>query len=417
MTDGGAFPLPPGFPAGVNPETYRFAEVSALLRRAAYFPLFNVHDPNVQNVVIPVPGQPNSLAGISVNENTHRFDILVSSPSCGPVKAANLFGQLQAAVHIDWLVVPEDFEAGPSVTPPRTALDPTRSQRFVMMNGKFQFLDAAHSGMEAFGSGRTFPTVVDGKPRLDIGAAIVMLKGLGRLAGLDGAAVVNGYIVPPQDLFINVMLRVMDPDGRLLTREALAPIETRPDPDPTSVFMTFLGEEDSSQPTRLITAADGTMLGSEVHERLRLVAVSSDLGSWNRGVRAQTRVGQIVGKLRTVLSFNPLDPAHPGTAESPIPLTTRNGVFTFFGAGGEAIGTVAADLVEGRAFTSILPGAPGPLFRFVGFGPIEQGSGQFAGAAGMVSLNGAVSVFPRTLSNLYVFRFVDPDGRYRAAIY
>lgn len=415
---GGAPPMPPGFPPGVDPATYRIDEVTALLQRAAYFPLFNVHDPEKQNVVIPMPGQPNTLAGIQVNENTHRFDILVSPPvSCGPLRAANLFGQLQASVHIDWLVIPDDFQAEPTVTPPLTGLDPTRSQRFTMMNGEFLFLDQAHSGMRAFGSGRTFPTMVAGKGRLDIGAAIVMLEGLGRLAGLQGAAVVNGYIVPPQDLFINVMLRVMDPGGRLVTQEALTPLETLPDPDPTSAFMTFLGETDPEQPTRLITAADGTMLGSEVHELLRLVAVSSDLGSWDRGVRTQTRVGQIVGKLATVLSFDPLNPAHTGSVESPIPVTTRNGIFTFFGAGGGTVGTVAADLVEGRAFTSTLPGAPGPIFRFVGFGPILRGSGAFDGASGMLSLNGAVSVFPRTLSNLYVLRFVDLSGRYRAALY
>jgi hypothetical protein len=34
----------------------------------------------------------------------------------------------------------------------------------------------------------------------------------------------------------------------------------------------------------------------------------------------------------------------------------------------------------------------------------------------MMTMNSAVSVFPRTLSNLYVLRFVDPVGRYRAAV-
>jgi hypothetical protein len=46
-------------------------------------------------------------------------------------------------------------------------------------------------------------------------------------------------------------------------------------------------------------------------------------------------------------------------------------------------------------------------------GPLLGGSGRFEGVDGMMSLNAAVSVFPRTLSNLYVFRIHDPTGRFR----
>ena len=59
-----------------------------------------------------------------------------------------------------------------------------------------------------------------------------------------------------------------------------------------------------------------------------------------------------------------------------------------------------------------MPGFPMPLFRFAGFGPI-LGDGQLSGADGMMSMNSAVSVFPRTLSNLYIFRFYDPEGKLR----
>ena len=42
-------------------------------------------------------------------------------------------------------------------------------------------------------------------------------------------------------------------------------------------------------------------------------------------------------------------------------------------------------------------------------------TGQFDGAVGMLSMNSAISLFPRTLSMLYVIRLIDPDHRYRAA--
>ncbi len=408
-------PLPPTFPPGVDPATYRLREVAKLLRRAAYFSLFSVHDPTVPNVPITVPGDPSRLIGLEVNENTHRFEIRVATPVCGyGLRAANVFGQVAAHVRIHWMVIPEDFQAAPDRWPPPTPLDPTRSQRFTMMDGHFDFLDRSGSGLRGFGAGRTFPDWVDGKPRLCIGAAIEMLEGLGRLKGLQGNAVVNGFINPPQDLFINILLRVVDPEEKLRTPWALEHIDPHPDPDPSAVFMTFLGEEDPDHPTILTLAPDGSVTGSKVHELLRLVHVDFDLGISQQGLQSRTEVGPVVGKLDTDLLFNPLSPVATGTAESPIPYQTRNGVFTFFGGGGGALGTLQADIVEGRAFSTWLVGAPMPVYRFAGFGPFSGGTGEFANVSGMLSMNGIVSVFPRTLSNLYVLRLADPEGRFRA---
>ena len=114
----------------------------------------------------------------------------------------------------------------------------------------------------------------------------------------------------------------------------------------------FLGEEDFSQPTTLRRAPDGRMLGSNVHERLRLVHLSFDLG--RTGLRTLTTTGPIVGTLRGTLSFNPFGAA-PG---SPIAFQTQDGVFNFFDRDGKTIGTLLANIVEGRAFPATLPGAP-----------------------------------------------------------
>lgn len=414
---GGAppFPLPPTFPEGVDPATYRLAEVTDLLQRAAYFSLFSVHNPEVPNQPILVPGNPPGLAGIVVNENTHRFDIRVEMPRDGRLAARNVLGEVAAHVHIDWMVIPQDFEARPDRQPPPTPLSFTESQRFTMLDGTFEFVDCEGSGMKGFGAGRTYPQVVGGEPRLVIGANIVMLEGLGRLAGLQGCAVVNGYIQPPQDLFINIMLRVMDPTDRLDSPWPLQPVVPRPDPDPDAVFMTFLGEQDPERETRLNIAPDGRLLGSHVHELLRLVHVGFDLGVDDANLRARTRTGPVVGRLTTQLFFDPLDPQHPGTAENPVPYRTRQGKLELFEDGDSPLGTLDVDVVEGRAFTSVLPGAPMPVYRMVGFGPFLEGSGVFSGVDGMLSMNGAVSVFPRTLSNLYVLRIEDPEGRFRAA--
>jgi len=70
-------------------------------------------------------------------------------------------------------------------------------------------------------------------------------------------------------------------------------------------------------------------------------------------------------------------------------------------------------MIEGRAMRSELFGAPMPVFRFAGFGPILGGTGFVDGADGMMSINSAISVISRTLSHLYILRFYDPRGGFR----
>jgi len=51
-----------------------------------------------------------------------------------------------------------------------------------------------------------------------------------------------------------------------------------------------------------------------------------------------------------------------------------------------------------------------------GFGVFGRGGGQFSGVTGMMSLNAVVSVFPRTLTNFYLLRINDPEGRFRSTV-
>lgn len=405
--------LPPTFPPGVNPETFKIEEVTRLLKSAAYFPIFNVPNPNRRNQPVPlIPGVPFLqqllMVAVEVNEQLHRFEINVEAPDAARgLRASDTVGEPVAGVHIRWTPIPEDFEAAPDLCPPPTVLNPFASQRFTMLNGRLSFMDADGSGFHGFGTGRTFP-VAGSFGQLNVGAVIDILEGFGKLAGLNGTAVINGYIRPPDELALNLMVRVMDPTGRLSARSPLTPIQPVADPDPGAVFMTFLGEPDPDRQVQLILAPDGTILGSHVFERLRLVRLGFDL-STPAGLRSRAVEGPVVGSVSARLYFNPMSP------QSVSPIQTTDGVFTFFDERGGTIGTLNADMVEGRAMRTELAGAPMPVFRFGGFGPVRGGTGQFAGADGMMTMNSAVSVFPRTLSNLYIFRLVDTGGRFGAA--
>jgi hypothetical protein len=406
-------PLPPTFPPGVNPETYKIEEVTKLLKSAAYFPIFNVANPSRPNQVVSLlPGVPLLdrllMVAVEVNEQLHRFEINVEAEGDGRgLRASNTVGEPVAGVHIRWTPIPENFEAAPDLCPPPTILNPFASQRFTMLNGRLSFMDAGGSGFHGFGTGRTFP-VGGNFGQLRVGAIIDILEGFGKFKGLPGTAVINGYIQPPDNLALNLMVRVMDPDGRLKADSPVAPIQPIADPDPGATFMVFLGETDPDQPVQLNVAPDGTILGSNVHELLRLVHLGFDAGS-PAGLRSQTVEGPVVGSVSATLYFNPM------SQQSVSPIQTTDGVFTFFDGERRVIGTLASNMIEGRAMRTELAGAPMPVFRFGGFGPILGGTGEFSGADGMMTMNSAVSVFPRTLSNLYIFRLTDPGGRFRAA--
>ena len=189
---------PDGVAARSGEADDRSGRISSLLKRAAYFPLFSVHSPTTRNVPIPSPTNPSLLIGMKVYEEMHRFEIEESVPCRNKgLRAANRVGQPVAKINIDWRVIPDDFVAAPDRLPPPTELDPSRSQRFAMYSGHFQWNDCQASGFHGFGAGRTFPCMVNGQPQLRLAAVVDILQGFGALQGLQGSAVVNGFIQPP----------------------------------------------------------------------------------------------------------------------------------------------------------------------------------------------------------------------------
>jgi choline dehydrogenase len=401
----GAFP-PGAFPPGANPETYQLDKVTGLVEAASYLPIFSRNDPSRPNIPIPSPNHPDRVIGVEVHEELHRFEVEVGRPTQeGGLRATKRVGEPVASVQIRWMVIPDDFEPTPGCQPPPTELDPTRPQRFTMLDGRLTFHDRDRSGFRAFGTGRTFPVMTPVGPQLRIGAVIDVLEGFGKFRGLPGTICVNGYIEPPQGLALNFILRFADLSCRLRAGSPLAAPREETDLDPHTAFLFFLGEVDPARPTRIVgQSPEG--IQAEVHERLRLVRLGFDAAT-PEGIRSRSCKGPVVGTLRGMLRFNPFDP-RPST-----PIQTTDGEFTFCDRRGP-VATLNANIVEGRAYRTSLPGAPMPVFRFGGFGPFLGGTGVFRDAVGMMSLNAAISVFPRTLSNLYVLRATDPDGRFRA---
>jgi hypothetical protein len=399
-------PIQPAFPPGTTDA------VTRLLEAAAYFPIFNVHNPAIANdtvALLPVATQTLGQAlftAVNVNEALRRFEVVTQAGPRGLAAINRISSEDIANVTIRWTPIPPGYAPSPGVSPPPTLLNPFASQRFTMLNGQLSFQDRRVSGVQAFGSGRTFPI---GGGSLNIGAVIDVLAGFGALHGLPDATlpgatmVINGFITPPNDLALNLILRVMDPNGRLAAGAPVPPlVSPAPTPAGSGTFMFFLGEADPLRPIRLLYGPSGRApIGAQLFESLRLVQIGFDKES----LQASTLPGAIVGTASTVLycSFK--------NELTVTPAQSTGGVFSFSDLQGRSLGSVFANVMEGRAFRTALPGAPHPVFRLGGFGPLIRGTGAFADASGMMTVNGVISTFPPTLSNLYVLRFEDPEGR------
>jgi hypothetical protein len=235
-----------------------------------------------------------------------------------------------------------------------------------------------------------------------------ILEGFGKLNGVVGNAVVNGFITPPYNLALNIMLRITDPIKRLKARSMISHLRPIPDPDPGATFLVFLGEPNPDNPITLKVANDGSVVGATVHELLRIIHIDFDVGT-SKGMRSKTAEGPIAGSLSFNLKINSRD------QRVPIPFQTTDAMFTLLDRGKRTIGTLTANVVEGRAFMTELEGAPPPVLRVVGFGPFIGGTAQFRGVSGMLSLNGIISIPARTPSICYVLRIADPEGKFRKA--
>lgn len=389
--------------------------VTSRLDRVASFNLFSTPDPDRPDVPVFLPGAsptPDAMIGFDVAEDTLHFDVRVAPPAPKRVAAVNVLGPLGVRIDAQMRVIPDDFWAGPDLAPPPTRLDPMRSQRFVIANGSFQFVDTQGTGFQGFGSGRTFPNPAD-PSRIDI-AVSVNLLGLGELQGMQGLGTVNGYITPPAGIDFNVLVRLLDPSGLLLTDRKLPPLVEKPRTDPPDTFLLFQGEPAPRQAPEPVSGPGGRLIGLRLRESLHLVHTAFTVERGDGRLRSRTTVGPVAGRVETFLRFDPFDPAFPGTRQTPIPFTTAETTLALCDRDGRTVGTLRPDLVEGRAFTNRLPGFPSPVYQLGGFGPIQGGTGVFEGVEGTLSLNGALRLAPAAANNFWMVRLADPTGRFRA---
>jgi hypothetical protein len=400
------FDPPAGLSADEAAATGR-AGVLTKLEKAAVFLMFSGAEPATPDAPVFTPEGQGVLAGFDLLRDLRRLDVDMRTP--GPataVWAQNHTGQAVGRLRARFRVAPDDFDPTPGREPPPTALDPSRPQRFVLLDGGVDFGDRPQSGVSGHGVGRTIPATEGGRPVLRLGAVVRLLDGRGRLKGLGGLGVVAGVLAPPDRIQGVVVLRILDPAGAVTAATALNPVQWVPDPDPLMALLTLRGEADPDNPRMPISAPGGGVRGAHMSELLRLARTGFDLAPDRKGVRARTTVGPVVARLTHTTLFR-------ASATGEASFEMKDVVFTFINGQGADVGTLRVGSVAGAVEVGGLPGVAAPVIQVAGFGPLDGGTGPFLGAEGLVTVNVALTLYPNAFSSLYVLRLLDPAERLR----
>lgn len=342
-----------------------------------------------------VPLLPVGLSGLDVHDALHRFDVNASAPSLerGAV-ADNRVGEQIGTISMRWLLAPDHFEASPSVTPPGTELQPSRSQRVVMLGGRLQFHDRRQGALRFFGTGRTYPATVEGRSRLMFAGTATVLEGIGSLEGARGTLLVTGEVTPPGAIALAIVAR-LDPGGPLPSSDMLGPFV---DAGPAG------GSDGESAAPDTLFVFTGT--GDEaLRECLQPARIGNDIGSAAQ-LRSLVRHGGPAGSVAGAIAFNATD------HRCGVPLASSRRVLTLTDAAGRRIGTVAVASLEGTAFRDVRGGQP--VQRLIASGPIGEATGALAGAAGVAAFDTVVGTGEAS-SSVYLLRLADPNGRFRAS--
>lgn len=397
----------PQAPSGATAGGYSPEVLQRLVDQAAYFNALSLSASKFSTVSIH--GQNGDCIGFRVEEDLHRLAVTVQPPTLeGGLKASNAMGESYGKFKHRWMLVPEDFVGAPGREPPPTSLDPSRSQRFVMLDGICTF-GGTKDGFQGFGAGVTFP--VNSKGRTEVLAATVgtILEGFGSFKNHEEGTYVHcGSLSVERGFTGNLLLRVMDSKGTLYTTGSLPALKGKDWPERDITYIVFRGQAVETDPVTPRIGPDGQFKGLTVVQGLRLIHLSSALDD---GPKSVARIGQLIGKITAHVDFNPKAPG--GTNLNPIPFTTFDEL-EFTDSAGRSIGGFTADSSEGRVFNTKVAGQGG--IRFGGVGPVLNGTGPFQGMKGQMTDNSVVIFQPHVSASLYVLRLHDPEGRFRSIV-
>jgi hypothetical protein len=400
---------PPALP-DVNAETYPYDVVQHLLDQTANLLLYAAPDERYAEEATLTPQDPtdffglNGGYGLDLKSTMHRFRSTVRSPaSRGCLEVVQTVGEAAGNFRSLWLFCPEDAAWAPGRYPPPALFDPYRSQRFVMQQAAFHFA-CTRDFCRGYGAGRTFPATADGRP-LTLAAGIgTLLEGGGKFHGLQGTFSLTGIVTEELGFRGSITLRVVDPAAKIRSDRDVPRLKPYRFQPRDATFLVVRGEKRDRTVKTTFGPPPGDGRVSLVTPSLMRAVDPAWAVREGAGLHSTTRVGPPVGEFTATVYFDLAAPS--GTVSAPVSFTTDE-VYTFQDEDGNCLGTINAGVVEGWSFGLRFPSAPGqPGLRFGGVGPITSGTGQFAGAKGVLTVNSLIGISPHALSLLHTLHLV-----------
>jgi hypothetical protein len=410
--------IPPGLP-DVNKPIYPYDMVQNWLDETANFSMFAVPQAKYEESATLLPGNPNDWFGfnggygVDFVSSLHRLDATVKLSKRGSdLKVAQAVGEQTGLIRCRCFFSPPSFQWSPRQLPPPFIFDPWSSQQFVVQECEFTFSD--EDRVKCYGIGRTFPVDVNGDPTLLFSAVGNVSQGFGKFADRIGTFTWTGRLTPSLGFVGQICLRIVDHQSTLRTSSDLPGMNEIADPGAGDTFVTLrLIKKNKNVKTTYGPPPGGGLSNLVTLSEMRSVEYEYDIG-YGRGPRAEMVVGDVIGAMEAQVFFDLHLP--PGSPDSPVPFTTQE-LYTFVDAQGNTLGTISAGVVNGISFGLKFPDAPQqPGVRFAGFGPIQGGTGPFAGVKGILTVNSLIGISPHALSLMHVLHLVDPGGKYRVGM-
>lgn len=389
---------------------HSYAELQRLVDQAANVHVFTAPAGNVAII--------GSGTGIRLVQPIHPMTIEPSWPAGGTMRSTRWVAPATGHLDVSLRWILDEYVARPDRQPPESAPTAGVAQRFVIQDGALWLHPQA--GFRLFGAGRAFRGPAGDMNRWIGGAVCNILEGFGVFRGLEGNCTWCGDLSPSEGFRGHIMIRVRDPQGRLVTNEPLPVSEVAADAEPEISYLTWLGQKvpESRLANTPSLGEGGQVRGLNIPVDLKLVSTGWAITA--SGFRAKALApGDVIG---LEIGF--------GRESAPRSPLTGNGMapyqfegvskYTFHDRSGATVGTVTANVLEGRSMTVNLEGAPGqPALRFGFFGPLIAGTGCFAGARGVLyGASGSVFNPPpldHVISNWYALRLYDTEGKFRCA--
>jgi hypothetical protein len=405
-------------PIDVNVETYPYDVVQYLLDQTATFTWYATPVPGFFEEATLTPADPKDYFGINggygvhLNCDLHPFDSATSVPRGGAGLAVQQaagapIGRLRCIL----LFAPQAHAAPlwhPGAEPAPAIFDRWRSQRFVLSNPEFTFYDDER--FRGYGVGRTYPSAAAGPGELLFGAVGNVTQGTGAFANHEGLFAFCGRLTANLGFEGLITCRLPDPVGDL-RREESPELEDTGAARGADTFILLHGQKKDRTVRTEFGPDPGPNLQSLVTpSQMRAVYYGS--ARPGRALFASRTTGAVVCGMTADVHFNLNAP--PGTAAAPGRFTT-NEIYEFVDDCGRALGVVHAQVEEGISFGLRFPAAPGqPGVRFTGFGSVTGGTGAFADARGLLTVNSVIGIAPHALSLTHVLHLVGPRDRFRA---